>query len=246
MDDRIGVLADVHGNYTALRAVLANMDRQRVSTIWNLGATVGYGPAGAQCLRLLRMRGVASVQGNHDGNLRPPRDPEMRPELQATLDRELRALTEEEVDWFMDLPIREEIDEEVVLVHGALTGRDHYILTSKASALNQEILRTRHPNARVCLFAHTHIPMVLHAKEVDRDFEETRTVELDPGEQYLLNPGAVGQPRDRVPLASYGVYDRAAGTFTVVRLPYDIEAEQERMREAGSPERYVTRIAHGL
>ncbi|MFH0911998.1 MAG: metallophosphoesterase family protein [Planctomycetota bacterium] len=246
MDERIAVLSDVHGNYEAFRAVLASLQEKGIQKICYLGDIVGYGACGAMCLRLLRQLGIPSVQGNHDGNIRPPRDPEMRPVTQHILDRELMALTTEEVEYLLNLPIREEVEGNLMLVHGAITGRDDYILSPLAAEVNQRVLREHFPETRICFFGHTHVPMVIQGHEVDRSFQETRTFALDSPEPYFINPGAVGQPRDKCPLASYGVYDPAAQTMTIERLPYNIEAEQERMRQAGFDNSTIHRLSIGF
>jgi predicted phosphodiesterase len=246
MEERIAVLSDIHGNYEAFRTVLTSLSSHGITSIFFLGDIVGYGVSGAQCLRLLKQLPAICVQGNHDGNIRPPRDPQMRPVPQQILDRELMSLTSDEVDYLMLLPEREVIENEIILVHGAVTGRDDYILSPLAAEVNQRVMREQFPDARICFFGHTHIPMILYGTELDRSFQETRTVRLNPEEIYFLNPGSVGQPRDKCPLASYGIYDRAAQTFTVLRIPYNIEAEQERMRKAKFDEGTVKRLETGF
>jgi len=62
--DRVAVLSDVHGNLTALEAVLADLDARGITRIVNLGDVVGKGPRGAACVRLVRERDLATVQGN--------------------------------------------------------------------------------------------------------------------------------------------------------------------------------------
>src|SRR5207253_880122 len=61
---RIGVVADVHSNLPALRAVLDNMGT--VDALWCLGDFVGYGPWPNECVELLRQLGVEAIAGNHD------------------------------------------------------------------------------------------------------------------------------------------------------------------------------------
>ena len=70
------------------------------------------------------------------------------------------------------------------------------------------------------------------------------TVALGEG-RTLLNPGSVGQPRDRDPRASYLVLDTAAGTATWGRVAYDFDAVGAAMRAAGLPPRLADRLRVG-
>ena len=69
------------------------------------------------------------------------------------------------------------------------------------------------------------------------------TIILRP--KLILNPGSVGQPRDRDPRAAYAIYDTEARTWTPRRVAYNIAEVQERIREAGLPEKHAIRIAEG-
>lgn len=46
--ERIALISDVHGNLTALEAVLDDIDARGISRIFNLGDYVGKGPRGQE------------------------------------------------------------------------------------------------------------------------------------------------------------------------------------------------------
>jgi len=64
-------------------------------------------------------------------------------------------------------------------------------------------------------------------------------------ERLIINPGAVGQPRDGDPRASYAIYDSKAGQVKLHRVPYDITATQAKMVEQRLPMRLVARLSRG-
>ena len=68
---------------------------------------------------------------------------------------------------------------------------------------------------------------------------------LDPLHSYLINPGAVGQPRDRDPRAAYAFYDSDTCTVTYERVPYDIAQAQEKILAAGLPQALAARLSLG-
>ena len=47
---RIAVISDIHGNWHALEAVLADIEREAVDETWCLGDIVGYGPQPNRCV----------------------------------------------------------------------------------------------------------------------------------------------------------------------------------------------------
>ena len=46
---RVAVISDIHGNYHALEAVLAEVTAEAPDEIWCLGDVVGYGPEPNRC-----------------------------------------------------------------------------------------------------------------------------------------------------------------------------------------------------
>lgn len=73
----------------------------------------------------------------------------------------------------------------------------------------------------------------------------TGRVELPREGKILINAGSVGQPRDRNPDACYVVYETGTRTVEFRRVPYDIEAAQSRILEAGLPRITAERLASG-
>ena len=61
----------------------------------------------------------------------------------------------------------------------------------------------------------------------------------------IINPGAVGQPRDGDHTVSYGIYDTERQIFVLYRVDYDIRATQDKMMESGLPVPLVARLMEG-
>jgi diadenosine tetraphosphatase ApaH/serine/threonine PP2A family protein phosphatase len=71
------------------------------------------------------------------------------------------------------------------------------------------------------------------------------TIPLPPGTRHLLNPGSVGQPRDRDWRAGFAIFDIEACEVTFHRVPYDLVASQGRILMAGLPDRLAARLREG-
>ncbi len=74
---------------------------------------------------------------------------------------------------------------------------------------------------------------------------ETFRLLLDDAAKYLVNCGAVGQPRDGDPRAAFGMLDTDSRTLTVMRVPYDVATAQAKIIAAGLPEVLAQRLAIG-
>ena len=92
-------------------------------------------------------------------------------------------------------------------------------------------------------FGHTHVPVIVAQK--GRALPPPERFVLRPGVRYLINPGSVGQPRDRVPLASFGVLDEGEQVYEHYRVPYPIEKTQGKILDAGLPRALADRLAEG-
>jgi diadenosine tetraphosphatase ApaH/serine/threonine PP2A family protein phosphatase len=71
-------------------------------------------------------------------------------------------------------------------------------------------------------------------------------LEIHPDHHYLVNPGSVGQPRDRDPQAAYAVFDADAGTVEYRRVAYDVERAAGKILAAGLPEGLAARLFEGM
>ncbi len=88
--------------------------------------------------------------------------------------------------------------------------------------------------------AHTLTPDhvgALHAAQID--------IPRDDHSRFLVNCGAVGQPRDGDPRAAYGIIDTEARTLSLQRVEYDVAAAQARILAAGLPDVLAQRLAVG-
>ena len=64
---RYALLADIHGNLTAFKAVLRDIEEKGgMDELWCLGDIVGYGPDPSACIAQLRDYPHRCVAGNHD------------------------------------------------------------------------------------------------------------------------------------------------------------------------------------
>ncbi len=241
---RILVLSDIHSNYTALETVLK--DAGTVDAIWCLGDLVGYGPDPNLVVETIRqLPNLICLKGNHDAAVSSEMELDtFNGEARISLLWQRRMLTAENLEFLRPLPSLLKRDN-VTLSHGS--PRDplwEYILNTFTARISFEFFETP-----LCFVGHSHIQS---AYLQDLNTHNIKPVILRPGEvqslrdgRWILNPGSVGQPRDRDPRAAYALFDPEALTWEPRRVVYDVAEVQERIRKLGLPFKHALRLAEG-
>jgi predicted phosphodiesterase len=241
---RIAVISDIHGNWHALEAVLADLDHERVEEIWCLGDIVGYGPQPNRCVAETRARSAIVLIGNHDlAALGKVGTAEFSPDAAVSARWTAEELADEEREYLGTLEPKGERDG-AELFHASPRDPVWEYILSEAAARDALSLTS----AELVLVGHSHIPIALKLSDggvlaggLARGGSE---LELSGG-RWLLNPGSVGQPRDGDPRAAYLLVDSENAHAHFRRVPYDIAQTQAEIRENGLPEALATRLAEG-
>jgi diadenosine tetraphosphatase ApaH/serine/threonine PP2A family protein phosphatase len=241
---RILVISDIHANATALDAVLK--DAGSVDEIWCLGDLVGYGPDPNEVVdRLRSLPKLTCLMGNHDAavaGLMP--FVAFNEGARKALEWHKKVITPESLKFLDALPIEMQVRGDVSLVHGS--PRDpiwEYVINTLIARLNFEVFTTSY-----CFVGHSHVQCMFRLdmplNRVTLDIPKVgEAVKLAP--RSFLNPGSVGQPRDRDPRAAYAIYDGDEDTWTPHRVEYNVAAVQKRIRSARLPEKHAVRLTEG-
>ena len=241
------IVSDLHSNAPALRAVFARVRRKKIGQIVCLGDFVGYGAEPNQVLDKMRTFRATKlyIRGNHDRVASGLEDGETfnstaRDAALWTRDR----LSAPNKTFLRNLPVGPVAYKGVVLCHGSPFDEDEYVFTEHHAAM---VLS--HFQAPLVFYGHTHLPAIFSvdaAGQVSgRLVKGSNTFKLDPARRYLINPGSVGQPRDRNPLSSFAMFDSKKMTVRFFRVEYDIESAQAAILKAGLPEVLATRLTYG-
>jgi diadenosine tetraphosphatase ApaH/serine/threonine PP2A family protein phosphatase len=231
---RVAAIADVHGNYLALEAVIADIRALGIEDIVNLG-DMASGPLDARrTMDALIALDATHVLGNHDRYLidRPP-------ETMGSWDRPAHAqLDSEHLDWLRAIPPTAVFRDQVFLCHATPAIDEIYWLD------------TVHPDGTVALSPHDRIAQF--ATGIDQSLilcahtHLARAVRLTDG-RLIVNPGSVGSPGYRdvhphphvveagSPDARYAILELADGHWqaTFRHVPYDHAAMAALARQNG-------------
>ncbi len=242
------ILSDIHGNLEALQSALMEVSFIKIDKYVVLGDLVGYGANPNEVVsRVRKMEPIVAVRGNHDkvaAGLENGHDFNYAARDAALWTRS--QLSPENRDYVARLPQGPaEVDGLFHIMHGAPWDEDYYIFMWRhAWAAFQRSDR------KLSFFGHTHVPVIWTLDGETLEGEAIPDVyyeySLEESKRYLINPGSVGQPRDRNPKASLAFLDTDEMKVQFFRMNYSIESAQKKIREAGLDTYLASRLAVGM
>ncbi len=237
------VIADIHGNLPALKAVLADSAGE-VGAIRVLGDVAGYGPEPGECLEILRRLGARLVAGNHDWAACGRIDiSDFSADAKAAIIIHREILSDSQKEYLSSLP--EHMEEfSVSYSHGdprnPIWG---YVLNTPAAA---GVLATA--TTSLSLLGHSHFPGLWAWDPINgakqRTFEYSKELSYS-GAPHLANPGSVGQSRDGDPAARYMIINPMKKTLEFRRCKWRSGGMKRKMRRDGYPETLINRMVSG-
>lgn len=208
---KIAVLSDIHGNSAALQAVLEEAAHQDAAEYFILGDFIGYYHRPLEVFQLLEHLScrISAIQGNHERMLAKVLQGEFSWEdigrkYGHGLEMAAKQLGQEKLAWLLNLPkqrIVERAGKRFLLCHGSPLDPDHYIYPD-AKDMEFDFSGIE---ADYVLMGHTHYPMIRAGKNFT-----------------VINPGSVGQARDRGGFAAWCIVDTDNDVVTMRYTPYDV------------------------
>jgi putative phosphoesterase len=200
---RLAVVSDSHGDLVALRAVIADLERQEgIEEIVLAGDLAQGGPQPAEVVDEIRARGWRSARGNSDDFLvriadgDPPGDPEHAPLVERGR-WSVERLGDERIEWLRALPFSLALHD-LLVVHSTPWSNEAVVLPDASGEAAARVLEEA--GARVVAYGHIHTP---YQRRV--------------GEAVLLSVGAVSGSNDADPRPAYTILDIGDGVAVEVR-----------------------------
>ncbi len=241
MNKKIAVIADVHSNLQALERVIKEVEKHSLDEIWFLGDAIGYGGNPNEVCNIIKKKCSVIIAGNHENAICRKRSIEnFNYTAQGAVIRTQKLLSWKNTKWLCSLANNSQV-KNTMLVHGALSDEDKYI-TNHYSAKQEHVLMEEQ-NIQILLCGHSHLAFFSD----ENDFIQTdteRTFIFSKG-KMVINPGSIGQPRDRNPDASFILLDYKAKQIYFKRVAYDIKSAQQAIIKHGLSECLADRLAYG-
>jgi predicted phosphodiesterase len=244
---RFLILSDIHANWEALEAVLADAEGL-YDRVLCAGDLVDYGADPEAVVDWARQRAPVLVRGNHDRVCAGLEDMDwFSPAAQASAAWTLQTLSDANREYLRNLPKGPLAIERFQMLHGSPLDEDEYVLEISDALLIRPYL-----DCPLSFFGHTHmqggfLALRGEVEAISRvsPASNERVLEIPEDSLCLANPGSVGQPRDGDPRAAYLIYSDEEGLLRYRRVRYDVEAAQRKIRGAGLPRSLADRLAAG-
>lgn len=241
------ILSDIHSNWEALEAVIAEASGQ-YGEILCCGDLIGYGADPNLVVEWARSSLSGTVRGNHDKAAVGLENLEwFNPVARVSAQWTHKVLTPENAEYIRALPKGPLTINGFDMAHGSPLDEDEYLVAPEDAGSAFSYL-----GSAVTFIGHTHLQggFLRRAGRVATigalgPKREQFTLSLEDQHLYLLNPGSVGQPRDGDPRAAYALYDADLKQLTYHRLAYDMKKAQDKIRSAGLPDLLAERLAWG-
>jgi diadenosine tetraphosphatase ApaH/serine/threonine PP2A family protein phosphatase len=245
---RIALVTDLHVNRQAVQAVLDHAQVQGVDSHAFLGDFVGYGADPGWVVDRVRehvARGAIAVQGNHDAAVARGALPSMRADARRVVEWTREQLDPAQLEFLAQLPLKRQMGELLYVHANAFDPAAWDYIQGRAEAAQSMHATT----ARVTFCGHMHEPRLFHLSVVGKaggfDPLPGDAIPLLGSRRWLAIPGSAGQPRDGNPAACYAIYDEGPSELTFWRVPYDVEAADSRILDAGLPVVLAARLLDG-
>ncbi len=238
---RFAIFGDIHGNYEALEAVLAECAGCNIDNYLCLGDIVGYGANPNECVEKIREIGALSVCGNHDHAVIGAQNLNyFNAHARDAVIWTAKQLSPESKQWLKGLSLVEHLPD-FSIVHGSLHSPElfNYVQTIKDADYN-----FRQMDRPLLFLGHSHYPLAFF-DTAPMTYTLDPVIPLDLSVKTVVNAGSVGQPRDEDPRSCFVVYDDATSLVELIRVEYDIETAARKIFEAGLPQTLALRLTLG-
>lgn len=239
----LAILSDIHANYQALKAVLADIDEHGVDQIYTLGDNIGYGPQPEEVVQALMARTAKSIVGNHELALKNPNYlKRLNFVVQHSLELTLGLMSPETIAFSSGLPTFR-VEHNARFVHGCPPESVTTYLQNPSPTRLERIFAT-YPE-QYCFYGHTHAfsRFLFDGRKYWSEKADVGQVLLNDQWRHINNVGSVGQPRDsRSNRAKYGLWDTETNILEIRALEYDVKKTVALLEELGFHDTNAARL----
>ena len=244
---RYALISDIHSNFPALRAVLADIDKRALDATYHLGDLTGYAPWPDETVALLRERGIQGIAGNYDSTVATDykhcgcksENPHQEELSHLSYEWTRSRASQETKRYLASLPFRIDIrplgghtaGPTVTLVHGNQALNTVYVTSDRPDAFLEKMASGIGALAGdVVCFGHTHIPWHRVVAGI-----------------HFVNTGSVGRPKDGDWRAAYVILsvDGSSVEVEFVRVEYDVAEAAEGIRASDLPSEFADQLKAG-
>lgn len=241
------IFSDIHSNLEAFEEMLNQQAVKEADKFLFLGDLVGYGASPDETINRFReLQNTYCIRGNHDKVIANLESSSLfNPVAAFSAEWSKLHISESNQSYLKQLKTGPEtIDHFITICHGSTFDEDYYVFSMFEAVESFKFMDTA-----IGFFGHTHFPVIylLRNEKIDIvPLSQDTKIKLDPNTRYLINPGSIGQPRDKNPKPSFIIFDSSKKEIHFKRFSYKISETQQKIRAAGLPEILASRLESGI
>lgn len=221
---RIAIISDIHGNFTALQAVLRDLEqRQPVDQLVVAGDLCLNGPYPREVIERVRTLDCPVIQGNTDLEI-VTEAPQKGEKKRTTVGWTREQIGADGIAYLESLPFSHRISNpqggDVLIVHANPLNLEDAIFPNSSDAALQLLLGTVDSGVGALAFGHLHIAYTRSWRHL-----------------LLVDVGSCGLPRDEDHRAAYAILDWQDNGWQAEhrRVPYDVQEVVKQLKTCGIP-----------
>ncbi len=225
----VALLGDIHGNSYALEKVISQLPKS-IDQLWVTGDLVGYYYNVNEVIEMLSQYKCKIIQGNHERYLyRALVDPQSlkiyTEKYGSSLQQTIKSLSKKNLQFLIDLPMICKIKTEnktTLICHGSPWDSDAYVYPDCSTETKSKY---DNYNYDFIIQGHTHYPMI-----------------LEQGHKKIINPGSVGQSRNKLPEAHWATLDTESGQTEFFKVDYDKKKLIDQVNQFDQYNKYLKTV----
>ncbi|MGG3449473.1 metallophosphoesterase family protein [Domibacillus aminovorans] len=231
---KMAFISDIHGNAVALEAVLKDIEKKQVDTIYVLGDICYRGPEPKRSLQLVQSLNVNVIKGNADEwVVRGVKKGEVPDQSLEMMNKErewiVSKLNKEDIDYLNELPTELHF-EEAGLTINAFHATPDSLFDVVLPVESDDTIKTKlmtSTESDIYVYAHIHKPYIRYING-----------------KVIINIGSVGLPFDGVKKSSYAIVDiedKCVST-SIERVEFDLEKVIRQYEELDYPNQNMANV----
>ena len=210
---KVVLISDIHGNAHALKAIIKAISKIEFEMVICCGDYVGYYYEPDLVLSMLDKLNWTGVGGNHESMLNDWVNHRNRSNILSKYGSGIffaeKKLSKLQINRLIQMPATRMLtldNKKILICHGSPNDRDYYLYPDSTKKVVKEIFNYK-PEFDIMVCGHTHYPAIWHS-----------------GNRMIINPGSVGQTRDRIPGACWALLDTQACKVEFFRERYNFDS----------------------
>lgn len=249
-NNKVCIMADIHSNNYALESVLKEAKSLGVSKFIVLGDIVGYGPNPTETIDILsNLENCKIIKGNHDEYIsKKSFHIGISSLAEESAKYTISVLEQKYLDWLSNLDNYFSYNNKMY-IHASLCSSDYSSGYIYDMTYERNFKEAVDKNIHVTFYGHTHIPYI-YIYDQNKELyikQQPSAITLDKENKFfLINPGSVGQPRDKDPRSSFILMDEDTNEVTFHRVEYNYEKVVDDLKRNGLSNRLQNRFINGV